>query len=102
MANFYGSSVGFGGGGGLNLGDPYTVVFMVQAGGAGVGRDGAASTIGGAGGGGLRTSFTGGSGGGGAGDSVGGPDLIPGDGTTSTDISGKQTKIHATSLAWKA
>ena len=69
MANFYGSSVGFGGGGGLNLGDPYTVVFMVQAGGGGVGRDGAASTIGGAGGGGLRTSFTGGSGGGGSSES---------------------------------
>ena len=65
------------------------------------------STGGGRGGGGTSAAGTkaaqdGGSGGGGAGDSVGGPDLIPGDGTTSTEISGKQTKIHATSLAWKA
>jgi hypothetical protein len=52
------------------LGDPYTVVFMIQAGGGGAGRDGwVASIIGGGPGGGLRTSFAGGSGGGGASES---------------------------------
>jgi len=61
---------------------------------------------GGAGGtGGLNTkpAKDGGSGGGGAGDSTTGnnPDTVPGKGTTTTDISGKITRIHGTSLAWK-
>ena len=69
MANFYGSYIGFGGASGLGLGEPYTVVFLVQAGGGGAGNDTNPGILGGGPGGGLRTSFAGGSGGGGSSES---------------------------------
>jgi hypothetical protein len=60
-------------------------------GGGGAGGDGGAF---------ARPAKDGGSGGGGAGDSV--APTPPGSGTSTTDISGKLTRVHATSLAWKA
>ena len=62
MANFYGSAIGFGGGGGL--GAPYTVKFLLLAGGGGAGRDGTAGICHGGTAGGLRTSYGSTSGGG--------------------------------------